>query len=213
MGLIPRILAGNYGNSVVGLKASLQGHDVTVLADDNDVTKRSFNSEWPGLGKLKIVGVAASEWTQYEVQSIGQYYAGGILYFYTYSARGWRQETPVPLPTGLNYIPVWEERVYDSGYIYDDFLFITSNANAESTASGARSYHSGPSTAPANTIFLTPYVSVPGVEAVSNQNTSAIVQIGQPLPPYPAYPVYPPKPTYRPALAFVIYSTRLGDVT
>lgn len=206
MALIPRLLAGNYGNGVFGLKASLQGYDVTALADDNDVTKRSFNSEWPGLCKLKILGAAASEWTAYQLQS-----ASGPPY-YSISQSGWRQETPVIVPTGLSYVPIWEERVYDGGYFYDDYIYTGgSNVNAQSAFSGARSYHSGPTTSPANSIFFTPYSAVPNVAPVFNQNAMPYDPV-KPFPGYPGFPAYPPKPTYRPALLYVIYSTKLGDV-
>ncbi|MGL5166627.1 MAG: hypothetical protein ACRC9K_12140 [Afipia sp.] len=210
------ILIGNYGDNIThGVKSSLPGFDVRVTAGDNDVTKRSFNSQWPNLCKLKIIGAASSEWTQYQLETYDQQNIGGILYFWAVRQSGWQQVTPVQVPTGLSYIPIWEERVFDTvgGYFYDDYVNITSSANAQNSYSGARSYHSGPATAPANTLFFTPYLGVPTSVGVYNENRSAPWRIGDPQQPFPAYPAYPAKPAYRPTSAYVIYFNRMGDVS
>lgn len=215
MALVPRIRLGNYGNGVFGLKTSLPGYDVTVLADDNDVTKRSFNSEWPGLAKLKILGVAESSWTQYQAQGRNQYSSGSTTYSYNFSQSGWEQATPILVPTGLSFIPIWEERIFDKDnkLFYDDYVYTTSNANQIGSASGGRSYHSGPAD-PANNIFLLPYRNSLSATQVYNQNNSAIWRtFADPPQPYPSYPAYPAQPTNKPAMAYLIYGNKIGDVT
>ncbi len=218
MALVPRIRFGNYGNGVYGLKTSPPGYDVTVLADDNDPVKRSLNSEWPSICKIKIIGAASSEWTQFQTQGAGQYIPNSPTY-YSYSISGWQQVTPVQVPTGLPHIPVWEERVLDTvnDLFYDDFLYASTGPNNTNSYSGARSYHSGPTTAPANTIFFTPYSGVPNAASVSAQN-NLIYNIdpgsgNNQFPGYPAYPAYPPKPTFRPTLVYVILNNKMGDVS
>lgn len=211
MALIPRLLIGNYGDNIkFGLKTSLPGFDVTVSADDNDSQKRSFNSDWTNLGKLKIIGIATSEWSQYQSQ-------GGIVEppngTRLYSISGWQQSTPVAVPTGLSDIPIWEERVLNSsGEVYDDYLYASSGSNSQGTYSGARSYHSGPATTPANTIFMTPYAGVPNVAPVYNENYFYWNPV-TPFPGYPGYPAYPAMPTYKPSLAYVIYANPMGAAT
>lgn len=216
MALIPRTLLGPYGNGIYGIKTSLEGYDVTVLDDDNDITRRSFNSEWTDVCNIKMIGAAASEWTQYQNQASGQFQPN-TPYYYVASYSGWQQVTPVPIPTGLSYIPIWEERVLVNGqYIYDDYIYPSTGIQYQAY-SGARSYHSGPNTSPANTLWAIPYNGVPGYSPVQNQNQTVYeidVGSGNPqAPPYPPYPAYPPKPTNRPVVIYVVYTNKLGDVT
>lgn len=83
MTLIPRLRLGNYGNGTIGLKASLPGFDVTVLADDNDGDKRSFNSQWTDITKVALIGYV-------NATSIGTY----------------------NVPHGLGYMPHFNAHVY-----------------------------------------------------------------------------------------------------
>lgn len=214
MAPVPSIRIGNYGNGAFGVKTSIAPYDVTVLADDNDATKRSFNSEWPSICKIKIIGVASSEWTPYQAQ--GGVYVGPPQGSKSYSHSGWEQVTPILVPTGVPHIPVWEERVYDpaNSIVYDDFIHgFTGTTGYPTSYSGARSYHSGPSTSPANTIFFTPFVGVPNVDAVYNENAIYWNPASQGFPGYPAYPAYPAKPTFRPSSVYIIYSNPMGWVS
>jgi hypothetical protein len=54
-----RLLIGDYGNGTVGLKTSLPGYDVSVLADDSNPDRRSFNSEWTNILYTAQIGVVA----------------------------------------------------------------------------------------------------------------------------------------------------------
>lgn len=209
MALVPRIRVGNYGNGVFGVKTSLPGFDVTVLADDNDVTKRSFNSEWASICNIKIIGAASSEWTQSSTQG-SEFIAG--TGFKDYSRSSWVNNTPVNVATGLAYISVWEERILQTvnDEFYDDYL-VPGPGNV-SSGSGGRSCHAGPGISPANTIFFRPFDNNPDSAGVTTEN--ATFRGGSaPFTGYPAYPAYPPKPSYRPTCVYVIYSNKLGDVS
>lgn len=207
-----RIIMGDYaaGDGVFGIKCSLAGYDVSVRADDQDVTKRSFNSEWTSLCKIKVIGVAQSEWTQYQTQ-------GGILQppngTRVFSISGWQQVTPVIIPHGFSYIPIWEERLYDptTKTIWDDYLYPFAQSTNEASFSGARSYHSGPSTSPQDAIFMTPWTGRPGFDSVHNENYFFWNPVTT-FPGYPAYPAYPTKPTIKPAQIYVIYNNQLGTM-
>ena len=218
MALIPRVLGGNYGDGTFGIKTSLPGYDVSVLADDNDVTKRSFNSQWTNLAKIRVIGIAAGEWVDQQYQSYNQYTIGSTIYGERWSVSGWSIINPVIIPTGLTYIPIWEERLYDvdTGYFYDDNVNVVTNTpnQTQNSQSGGRSYHSGPSTTPANSIFVSPHQSNQNYAPVENINKSApYPAFGGSPPPYPAYPSSPPKPTKIISSAYVIYSNKMGDVT
>lgn len=204
----PRFYAGPYGDGTIGLKTSLPGFNVKVLADDNDVTKRSFNSQWPSLCKIKLIGSAMGDWSQYQSQGGIFSPPNGTRY---YSQSGWMFSDPVQVPTGLTYVPVWEERQYKPATkeIFDDNLVISSSSSTISSYSGARSYFSGPSTTPANTIFFTPWTGDPASAPVANENSFfSSTFVG-----YPAYPAYPAKPSYRPYCLYVVYSNKMGDST
>lgn len=211
MALIPRILGGNYGDGTFGIKTSLPGYDVSVLADDNDVTKRSFNSQWTNLAKIKIIGVAVAEWVQYQEQGGYTDPPNGTRLF---SNSGWRVASPIIVPTGLSYIPVWEERLFDPGvgYFYDDHVVVTTPNSGQASQSGGRSYHSGPAISPANSLFISPHIANENYAPVINSNYYFWNPIGD-FPGYPAYPEYPAKPTKSLASAYVIYSNKMGDVT
>ena len=219
MARIPRFYAGPYGDGTFGLKTSRSGFDVKVLADDSDVMKRSFNSQWAGLCKIKILGSASAVWTQYQLAiPFQQFNSGGITYSFNTSRSGWRSTDPVLVPTGLNYIPIWESRILDrtNKLVYDDYVYVTSTSSTpQSSSSGGRSYHSGPSTSPANTLFFLPARSTPQTSDVYNDNNSATWRtFADPPQPQPPYPAYPPMPTIEtPALAYLIYGNKLGDNT
>lgn len=215
MSLIPRVKGGNYGNGTFGIKASTPGYDVTILADDNDPIKRSFNSQWPSLAKLKVVGVGLAVWTQKQYQTINQYSIGSTVYAERWSVSSWVMETPIQIPTGMSAIPIWEERLFDidSSTFYDDHVFVAGSPPNQSS-SGGRSYHSGPTDIPANTIFLTPYIANEKYAEVANINKSApYPAFGGSAPPYPSYPAYPAKPSTKIACAYSIYSNALGVVS
>lgn len=124
----PAIHLGDYGDGTVGLKTSLPGYDVTVRGDDNDVEKRSFNSEWADLLKVRAFGVVSStpkkqEWYCYNSFDPG---AGTPFVDETWN-QSWYWSLPiVPLP--VDYIPLWEERIYDptTKLFYDDDCLSTS---------------------------------------------------------------------------------------
>lgn len=205
---VPRLLLGNYGEGTFGIKTSTPGHDVTVLADDNNVLKRSFNSEWTNLCKIKLIGVATTPWFQYQAQVYGyDPYAGRT----TMSAQsGWRTNTTTQVPTGLSYIPIWEDRCYETSTktFYDDDLRAFDNG---SSYSGARSYFSGPTMTPANTLTFTPWRSNLRSLDVYNENSRYPGPVNDQW--FPAYPAYPPMPTHAPAIVYVVYANKIGDVS
>ena len=161
MTLRPRFLAGNYGNGIQGLKTSLPGYDVTVLADDNNVERRSFNSEWPQLARLKIAGFAAGVWTQQQWRDQASFNPVTGQYQFSRSWSAWAMRTPIQVATGLTYMPVWEERLYEPALskVYDDYVYPNVTSTTASY-SGARSYFSGPGLSPANTIWFEPFSNV-----------------------------------------------------
>lgn len=215
----PRILLGNFGNGTFGMKTSTSEFDVTVLADDNDPVKRSFNSQWPNIAKLKMIGVARSEWTQYQYQTpvYNQWSEGSTTWAQSASISAWQQVSPVAVPTGLTGIPIWEERIFDpaTGAIYDDFLYSYAGPSGyPSSYSGARSFHSGPATSPANTLFFTPYLQNPNAAMVANVAVSArFPAFSGPYIPPPPYPAFPPKPSAIIASVYVVYANPMGVVS
>lgn len=237
---VPSIRLGNYGNGTIGLKCSISPYDVTDLADDNNTERRSFNSEWTNLGKVKLIGTAVPTWVPFQERI--QNRSGGFDNLWTWrsnSTSGWRAY-PVQVPTGLTQMPIWEERIYDAAAkrIYDDFVY-PGTSGASSSFSGARSYFAGPGKIPTNTIFFEPFISTPffddeGPSAIVDENGNlfartvdadgnAVVQVTStnvnfmepaeypPYPPYPAFPAQPATPTVR--SIYVIYSNPLGDIS
>ena len=208
---------GDYGNGTIGVKTSLLPHDVLILADDSDITKRSFNSEWTNLCKIKMIGSIQTEWTTFQRQGFETEWIGDKNYGRFTAQSGWQQVTPAGVPHGLTFIPIWEERVYDpvNGLIWDDSLYYYSNFSILGSFSGARSYHSGPSTLPANTLWFMPFEYVAGYGEVYNQNVGPWKWVADPGPPpaMPGYPGYPVKPTYKPTSVYLVYSNSMGTVS
>lgn len=232
MARVPSIRLGNYGNGTIGLKCSISPHDVTVLADDNNTERRSFNSEWTNLCKVKLIGTATPIWVPYQERFQSRDGGvGGLYNWRSWSISGWRA-VPAEVPTGLSYMPIWEERLYDfvARRIYDDFVY-PGTSGATGSASGARSYFSGPGKAPANTIFFEPFLNAPIIASPSAQfetlvNSSMIgefvvrnpgsnVNVAEPAeyPPYPPYPAYPAEPVQTLRSIYVVYSNKLGDIS
>lgn len=241
MSKIPRILAGNYGagSGVRGIKTSYAGYDVTVRADDQDTTRRSFNSEWSSLCKVKIIGAATQVYVPYQARDVVYQVsnASGYNIYYTTSRSmtGW-QLLPIEVLTGLNYMPVWEERCYepDSGLIWDDrakvsfsddYLWVYGIGYAhyygDHCFSGARSWFAGPGAPTANTINLEPWdrnslvgQAIPSQLVVNTNANTDLSEGGYPAPRYPGYPTAPPYPsTAIPYCAYAIYTNKLGDIS
>lgn len=186
---------GNYGDpaGTIGLKTSIPGFDARDLSGDNDSNKRSFNSNWTNLVKVRLIGVAQG--TSHQVQTHRPQGAGQEEW-----TSGW-DWTPAAVATGLTYIPMWEERVYDQGnkIFYDDKLFDFGGVNVNNL-SGARSYFSGPGLSP-NIIWFEPWMGSPVQSPPVNRNVGA----GK------GFPAYPPQPV-SPICVYIIYSNKLGDV-
>ena len=128
----PAIHLGDYGDGTIGLKTSLHGYDVTVRGDDDDVTKRSFNSEWVGLLKVRSVGAVSStpvpyQWHQYNTwgSTITQIWRSGFYW----------QLPVVPLP--FDYIPIWEERCFNP----TTKTFFDDDANPAADSAGYPPYY------------------------------------------------------------------------
>lgn len=205
---IPCFLAGDYGNGTFGVKTSIGLNDVTVLADDNDPDKRSFNSQWTNLCKIKLIGSVSTPWEAFQQRTMT--FNNG---YYANSTSGWRQTQIAEVPTGLSYIPIWEDRIYDPAnkIFYDDYLYGSNPSGYPgSSNSGGRSYFAGLTTSPANTLFLTPWANTAAGVPVS---TTASYTDGSTSPPYPAYPTPPAKPSVEPAAVCVIYANKLGDLS
>jgi len=182
---------GNYGDpaGTIGLKTSLPGFDARDLSGDNDSNKRSFNSNWSNLVKLKILGVAQG--TSAPVQTHRPQGAGQEQW-----TSGWSW-VPAAVPTGLTFIPMWEERVYNqASKIFNDDLLFTYSGSIVTNLSGARSYFSGPGLSP-NIVWFEPWMGSP-VEAPP-VNTS-----------FTGFPAFPSQPV-SPTCAYAIYSNKLGD--
>lgn len=212
---IPRVLFGDDGEGTFVVKCSTPGNDVRNLADDFDGQKRSFNSQWPNIAKIKLLGTASCGWTITYSQTLNMFAVGST----TYAQRG-SVTSLVPVriavPTGLTYIPAWEERIYSSvnRYIYDDYCYasVAPVSGIQSALSGGRSYHSGPSTTPASTIFLEPFTNTYNNGQVQNIAWSAAYPaFGGSAPPWPPYPSVP-IPGDPPASVYVVYSNKMGDV-
>lgn len=217
MAVIPRSLFGRFGggSSVIGVKTSLIGYDVTVLADDNDTTKRSFNSEWLNMCKLKSIGFAQTQWTTFSLVGIDFIFVSGIQYFQKVNRFGWEQVTPTYVATGLTAIPIWEERTYSlANKIFDDDKLVPySNSNSTGSSSGGRSFHVGPSQSPANSLGFRPFDGDANAVQIYNQNVSVYYRSSDPIPPDPPTPALPTLPTYKPTSVFVIYSNTMGVVS
>lgn len=124
----PRIFLGDYGDGYNGLKTSIYGNDVTVRADDFDATKRSFNSEWVDLTKIKMVGVVSSTPIPYQYHT---YNTGGGAAILEQWYQGYYWQLPV-IPLPMNYFPLWEERGYNSTskiFLDDDQQYTSNTIN------------------------------------------------------------------------------------
>lgn len=189
---------GNYGNGTIGLKTSIPGWDVRDLSQDDNSNARSFNSNWSNLVKIKTIGVAQGTTTPVQTQRPGVGSPAART-----SGWGW---VPAAVATGLNYIPMWEERVYDqaSRIFYDDKLFDFGNSTVNNF-SGSRSYFSGPGLPP-NIVWFEPWMG-------SLVQTPAVTTAFGPDPnTYPPFPPFPPQPV-SPVCAYIIYANKLGDVS
>lgn len=218
---VPGFYAGPYGNGLYGLKTSIAPYNVKDVADDHDVERRSFNSNWPNVALFKLAGFAAGIWTtrRYQLQTALNPVTG--LYQYRSSTSAWVLETPIQVATGLNYMPVWEERLYDPALarVYDDYVYGNTPATTVSF-SGARSYFSGPGLTP-NTLWFEPFSNVTitgqtgttpdGYPMVHAFNVNYNADGAPPYPPYPDYPPYPGNTAM--GCLYAVYRNKAGDVS
>lgn len=208
MAKLARVRIGPYGyGGITGVKTSLYPNDVNDTAFDDSSEHRSFNSNWTNLSKLKIIGSAQGTWTPFQRQRLVTTTNGFGDFFNNYwSDNGW-QMVAIGVPTGLTYIPIWEERIYDptTKTFYDDNLVQLSGA-----FSGARSYFSGPGLSP-NILWFAPWEPYFPTENVVVNSASTQVMNGTGS--YPPYPAPPAKPADYPLrCAYMVYADRLGDV-
>lgn len=100
------VLIGAYGNGQQGIKCSLPGFDVSVLADDDDSERRSFNSNWTNLVKMAQAGIVSGR---------------GVTHV---------------IPHTLGFRPFAEVRPYLSSAfrIYDELVYFRTNTAGSSTA-------------------------------------------------------------------------------
>ena len=232
MSLFKRILAGNYGDGTIGLKTSLPGFDVSVRSDDQNTERRSFNSEWVDVCRVAFVGFATVPAVQRRTR-VGV--PGGAT-----SLSQWVVNQEIIVPTGLSYMPVWEERIYDIGSkrFYDDKIaasfFYTQLGTPSSptfvpneiTYSGARGFFYGLGGTRSNAFKFRPYQISPSSDGelsnseisdanpyVISQTSNVNTSTNSSIPPFPPYPAYPPDPNPLPGTMYVVYFNKLGDIS
>lgn len=225
----PTIYIGPYDDGQPILKTALLGFDVTNSADDNDIRRRSFNSRWDHVENILMIGVATSSWVSYDGQrrSRVQSPSSGYYFSFSYSERGWRA-TPAIIPTGLSYVPIWEDRFYDSATkTFSDDSVWQHTGWSGGIYSGSRLAHSGPSSSfPTGCLLAFSWhrserdtwrLNLAGLndELVRNVNVNQDAAFDG-YPPYPAYPAYPTRPDEPPAheneLSYIVYNDNLGPV-
>ena len=210
------ILGGPYGDGTYGLKCSRPGYDVLDLAGDNDIVKRSYNSQWTGLAKIKILGAGLADWRQWQEhgdQSISRW---------AWARSGWRRDQSwISVPTGLTYMPIWESRPFNptTNTFLDDYANVSfySDYGFTTTSGGRVRFPSPLSGSTTNTLLFSPWEDytnrpVSGVSStyagighnVYNENTNGFIGV---------YPEYPAMPSDDLGVAYVIYRNKLGDAS
>jgi len=208
------ILGGPYGDGTYGLKCSRPGYDVLDLAGDNDIVKRSYNSQWTDIAKIKIRGVGLADWRAYQEHG----FQGTKVWEWARS--GWRRDQSwIVVPTGLTYIPVWEARLFNPvmGVFLDDHCNLSFYADYGYTStSGGRARLAGPGSSMApNNIAFSPwedYTTVKrpnatGYDGVTHNVSSYIENT-----PIGTYPPFPAKPADDLGMAYVVYRNKMGDI-
>lgn len=216
---LPSFRIGNYGDGTIGFKTATPGNDVLIRADDDDVTKRSFNSEWTNILKIKSIGIVQAVAQQWQSSTV----ANSVFYWYS----GWKWVLP-QVPTGLTYIPIWEERGYDSATktFYDDdsgvanshvytgarSWFVPADTTVDMSRRMAFNSPAGADFYPSNTLVFDPNFrrsANPGLAGLSYNGNVYAGQPGQ----YIGYPPFPATPAPSAKAAYVLYSNSIDPGT